>query len=212
MVPREKHQGMIGIVDYGMGNLRSVYNAVEFVGSKAKLLKTKKDFSNISHLIIPGVGAFASAMNNLSCQGLIEPIHSFVESGNPVLGICLGMQLLASIGNEPTETKGLNIIQGSVRKFELPNMRIPHVGWNSIELEREHYLFQGIKKGVDFYFVHSYYFVPINESDVLAYSEYGLTFPAVVSHDNVTGVQFHPEKSQKNGLKILENFCSGLNA
>lgn len=200
---------MIGIVDYGMGNLRSVYNAVEFIGSKAKLLETKEDFSDISHLIIPGVGAFASAMTNLKSKELIEPIHNFVASGNPVLGICLGMQLLASSGNEPTETTGLDIIPGSVRKFDIPEMRIPHVGWNSIELEREHYLFQGIKNGVDFYFVHSYFFSPLQEPDVLAYSDYGIKFPSVVNRDNVTGIQFHPEKSQKNGLKILENFCSG---
>lgn len=200
---------MIGIVDYGMGNLRSVYNAIESIGTKATLVKSKDDFTDITHLIIPGVGAFASAMMNLKDKDLIQPILSFVASGKPVLGICLGMQLLASIGYEPTETRGLDIIPGSVKKFEIPQFRIPHVGWNSIELKRDHYLFEGIKNGVDYYFVHSYFFSPSNESDVLAYTDYGIVFPSVVSCENVTGIQFHPEKSQKNGLKILSNFCAG---
>lgn len=198
---------MIGVVDYGMGNLRSVHNAVVFLGFEARLVSKTEDFNGLSHLIIPGVGAFSSAMSNLKKAELIDPIKKFVASGKPVLGICLGMQLLASVGFEPDEKEGLNIIEGKVIKFQLENQRIPHVGWNSIELTREHYLFEGVKKGVDFYFVHSYFFDAKNSEDILAYCSYGPNFPAIVSKDNVTGIQFHPEKSQKNGLRILENFC-----
>ena len=203
---------MIGIVDYGMGNLRSVYNAIVFLGFEAKLVSKTDEFNELSHLIIPGVGAFSSAMSNLKEANLIDPIKTFIASGKPVLGICLGMQLLASVGFEPDEKEGLNIIEGKVIKFQLENQRIPHVGWNSIELTREHYLFEGVKKGVDFYFVHSYYFDAKNSEDILAYCFYGHNFPAIVSKGNVTGIQFHPEKSQKNGLKILKNFCSRTDA
>jgi glutamine amidotransferase len=203
---------MIGIVDYGMGNLRSVYNAIVFLGFEAKLVSKTEDFNELSHLIIPGVGAFSSAMSNLNEANLIDPIKTFIASGKPVLGICLGMQLLASFGFEPNESEGLNIIEGKVVKFQLEDKRIPHVGWNSINLTRKHYLFEGVKKGVDFYFVHSFYFDAKNAEDILAYCEYSMNFPAIVSKNNVTGIQFHPEKSQKNGLKILENFCGNVNA
>jgi glutamine amidotransferase len=203
---------MIGIVDYGMGNLRSVNNAIMFLGFEAKLVSKTEDFNELSHLIIPGVGAFSSAMSNLNEANLIDPIKTFIASGKPALGICLGMQLLASFGFEPNETEGLNIIEGKVVKFQLVYKRIPHVGWNSIDLTREHYLFEGVKKGVDFYFVHSFYFDAKNAEDILAYCDYGMSFPAIVSKNNVTGIQFHPEKSQKNGLKILENFCGNVNA
>jgi glutamine amidotransferase len=203
---------MIGIVDYGMGNLRSVYNAVVFLGYEARLVSKTEDFNGLSHLIIPGVGAFSPAMTNLQKAELIVPIKEFIATRKPVLGICLGMQLLASVGFEPNEMEGLNIIEGKVVKFQLDNQRIPHVGWNSIDLTREHYLFEGVKKGVDFYFVHSFYFDCKNDVDILAYCDYGKKFPAIVSKDNVTGIQFHPEKSQKNGLKILKNFCSRTDA
>ena len=203
---------MIGIVDYGMGNLRSVYNAIVFLGFEAKIVSKTDDFNELSHLIIPGVGAFSSAMSNLNEAKLIHPIKMFIASGKPVLGICLGMQLLASFGFEPNETEGLNIIEGKVVKFQVEKMRIPHVGWNSIDFKRDHYLFEGVKKGVDFYFVHSFYFDTKNHEDVLAYCDYGINFPAIVSKNNVIGIQFHPEKSQKNGLKIFENFCKSKNA
>lgn len=197
---------MIGIVDYGMGNLRSVYNAIEYIGEKPKLISTQTDFHDISHLIIPGVGAFETAMKNLHERDLVNPIKEFIASERPVLGICLGMQLLASIGYEPNETFGLDVIPGKIQKLDLLSQRVPHVGWNSIILEREHHLFNGIKKGVDFYFVHSYYYSVENRDNVLAYTDYEFLFPSVVNRKNVTGIQFHPEKSQKNGLKILENF------
>ncbi|MGX5820026.1 imidazole glycerol phosphate synthase subunit HisH [Chitinophaga lutea] len=198
---------MIGIIDYGMGNLKSVYNALGFIGAQPRLIHSGDELQEASHMIIPGVGAFAQAMENLKARGLEEPIRAFMQSGRPVLGICLGMQLLATLGHEPTTSEGLNIIPGEVRKFQNLAERIPHIGWNSIELQRDHYLFEGVKKGVDFYFVHSYYFDAVDNNDVLAICDYGIRFAGVVARNNVTGMQFHPEKSQKNGLKILENFC-----
>ena len=204
---------MIGIIDYGMGNLRSVYNAFLSIDAPVKLVSHPSEFDGLSHLVIPGVGAFSQAMLNLHSQGLVNPIQDFIKTGNPVLGICLGMQLLATNGYEPSKTEGLNIIQGEVIKFGVINQRIPHVGWNSIELTQTHYLFEGVKKIVDFYFVHSYFFNAKNNDNILAYCNYGMNFPAVVHRNNVVGIQFHPEKSQKNGLKILENFSfNNLNA
>ncbi len=206
MVQGRQQEAVIGIVDYGMGNLRSVYNAFKYLGVTPKLVSHKDEFENISHLVIPGVGSFVQAMDNLSGRDLIEPIKTFAASKKPVLGICLGMQLLATVGHEPYECPGLDLIPGEVRKFENIDRRVPHVGWNSIELTQDHYLFEGIKKNVDFYYVHSYFFNPKESENVLGYCEYGTRFAAVVHSENIVGCQFHPEKSQKNGMKILENF------
>lgn len=197
---------MIGILDYGMGNLRSVTNAFISQGANPVLVRSKTEMEGLTHLVIPGVGAFKQAKDNLEKLQLIEHILDFVKTGKPVLGICLGMQLLATVGYEVEKTEGLNIIPGEVVKFENISERIPHVGWNAISLSNEHYLFEGIKKGVDFYFVHSYYFKPYEAADTLATCFYGNDFAAVVHKENVVGIQFHPEKSQKNGLKIISNF------
>lgn len=203
---------MIGIIDYGMGNLRSVYNAFLSIDAPVKLISDLSQFDELTHLVLPGVGAFSQAMLNLHSRNLVNPIQNFIEEGKPVLGICLGMQLLANSGYEPTKIEGLNIIEGEVVKLGNINQRIPHVGWNSIELTQSHYLFEGVKKAVDFYFVHSYYFNVLKDDNILAFCNYGMKFPAVVHKKNVVGIQFHPEKSQKNGLKILENFSFNNNA
>jgi glutamine amidotransferase len=197
---------MIGILDYGMGNLRSVANAFINQGGNPTLVRSKAEMDKLTHLVIPGVGAFKQAKDNLEKFNLVEPIIDFVKTGKPVLGICLGMQLLASVGYEVEKTFGLNVIPGEVIKFENIPYRIPHVGWNAISLRNEHYLFEGIKKGVDFYFVHSYYFKPCDYTSILATCFYGHDFAAVIHKKNVIGIQFHPEKSQKNGLKIISNF------
>lgn len=197
---------MIGIIDYGMGNLKSVYNALDYLNVKSKIITTPSEFSGLSHLIIPGVGSFSKAMKNLSEKEFNEPILEFSKSGKQILGICLGMQLLADCGYEPEKTNGLGLIKGEVIKFNGIEHRIPHMGWNSINIKKENKLFEGIKKEADFYFVHSYYFVPENERDILTSTNYGIEFTSAVSKDNITGFQFHPEKSQKQGLKILENF------
>ena len=208
MVQGEQQNKVIGIIDYGMGNLRSVYNAFRSLDANVEIISTPEQFNTVSHIVLPGVGSFAKAMENLEERNLIEPIISFVKSGKPMLGICLGMQLMASRGFEPYEKPGLGLIEGYVIKMNFDGVRIPHVGWNALELTTDHLLFQGIRKQVDFYFVHSYFFDVKNEQDVLAYSEYGSRFPSVVYKGNVTGMQFHPEKSQKHGLRILNNFVS----
>lgn len=197
---------MIGILDYGMGNLMSVFNALEFLGAKSKLIKSPEETISCSHLVIPGVGAFAKAMANIKDKNFDESIYEFVKTGKPLLGICLGMQLLTDFGYEPEKTAGLGLIKGEVVMFNGIKERIPHMGWNSIELQKDHYIFAGVKNSADFYFVHSYYFKPENNSDILSKTEYGITFASSVSRENITGLQFHPEKSQKQGLKILENF------
>ncbi len=207
MVQRSIPATKIGILDYGMGNLRSVFNAFKSINFTPVFVKRAIDFEGLSHLIIPGVGAFPSAMKNIREAKLELEIIKFAESGKPLLGICLGMQLLATIGYEMETCNGLNLIEGVVKKIDSTE-RIPHVGWNSINLTNEHFLFDGIKKDVDFYFVHSYYFEPSKNENLLATCEYGKKIPVIVFKNNIIGIQFHPEKSQKNGLKILENFAN----
>ena len=208
MVQGIEHKKVIGIVDYGMGNLRSVYNAFISLGADTKIIQSAPEMDNVSHLVIPGVGAFAKAIENLRVKKLEGPIKEFSKTGKPVLGICLGMQLMATEGFEIEHSTGLDLIKGSVKKLEAAaDIRIPHVGWNSIQLTEEHYLFEGIKKAVDFYFVHSFYFDSKHDENILAYCNYGINFPSIVYNKNIIGIQFHPEKSQKNGLKILENFA-----
>lgn len=207
MVQRSVPATKIGILDYGMGNLRSVFNAFKSINFTPVFVKQANDFEGISHLIIPGVGAFPSAMRNIREAKLELEILKFAESGKPLLGICLGMQLLATIGYEMETCKGLNLIEGVVKKID-SSERIPHVGWNNINLQKDHFLFDGIKNDADFYFVHSYYFEPTNKDNLMATFEYGTKIPAIVFNNNIIGIQFHPEKSQKNGLKILENFAN----
>jgi glutamine amidotransferase len=196
---------MIGVVDYGMGNLKSVCNSLEHIGEAPVVLGRPQDFEGVTHLILPGVGAFAAAMDNLHGRGLVAPILNHVAAGKPFLGICLGMQLLAEAGSEPVETKGLALIAGRVDKMA-SGVRLPHVGWNNLDFVRPHPLFEGVKRNVDFYFVHSYHFSAPAECE-LGISDYGGRFCAIVGRDNIVGIQFHPEKSQDNGLKMLENFA-----
>lgn len=197
---------MIGVLDYGMGNLHSVTNALDFLGCENLIVEDELDFKRISRLIIPGVGSFAAAMDNLKKKGYIEPILDFAASNKPILGICLGMQLLATKGTEPHEMKGLGLLPGSVERFNKLDLQVPHMGWNGIQLKHRHPIFNEVKLSADFYFVHSFHYV-LDESDVIiATTEYGYEFPSVVGNKNVIGIQFHPEKSQKQGLRILENF------
>ena len=200
---------MIGIIDYGMGNLRSVSNALDYIGIDAEIITEAASVAQYDRVILPGVGAFALAMKNLREKGFEPAILSHVLSGKPFLGICLGMQLLASRGVESGETQGLNLIGGDVIAMDLPReFPIPHVGWNSVELQRPHPIFEGIKKNIDYYFVHSYHFANATDQDVLGITDYGSPFVSVVARDNVVGVQFHPEKSQQGGLALLENFAA----
>lgn len=200
-------QRHIGILDYGMGNISSVCNALEFLGYESQIVSSTEEIKTCSHLIIPGVGAYDTAMSNIHQLGVFSAITEYAQSGRPLLGICLGMQILSTHGQEGSGAKGLNLISGEVNLLDLQALPVPHVGWNSLEIKFEHVLFKNIKKHVDFYFVHSYFFNIDNINNILAITEYGKQFPAIIVNNNVIGVQFHPEKSQDNGLLLIENFC-----
>ena len=199
---------LVGVLNLGMGNLRSVSNAIDQLGFDTGLVETPEELDDLSHLVIPGVGSFHTAMRRMREKALVESIHCFVESGRPVLGLCLGMQLLASHGEEGNPTLGLGLVPGRVKRLNSASTpAIPHVGWNSMELQREHPTTREIRSQVDFYFVHSFHFVPSTTDDILGTTEYGSHFVAGVARGNVVGFQFHPEKSQRNGLQLIENFC-----
>lgn len=197
----------IGILDYGMGNINSVYNALMHLGYDPEIVNHADAIQSCSHLIIPGVGAYAKAMHAITENGLDLAIKEHAALGKPLLGICLGMQILSDIGDEGAETKGLGFIKGRVELLDIEPLPVPHVGWNSLTFNFDHPLCQNLKKHVDFYFVHSYFFHAEDEKNVLAQAEYGKQFPAIVVNQNVIGIQFHPEKSQDNGLLLIENFC-----
>ena len=200
---------MITIVDYGMGNLRSVQKAFEKVGSQAVISCRPEEISQASKLVLPGVGAFRDAIHALKEQSLVEPILEQIQSGKPFLGICLGLQLLFETSYEDGEYEGLGVIPGKVVRFQdQPGLKIPHMGWNQIEPTAPHPILAGIPEQEYFYFVHSYYVAPEEESVVAAYTDYGCRFASMVARDNIVAAQFHPEKSQSVGLKLLENFAS----
>ncbi len=200
---------MIVVVDYGMGNLRSVQKGFERIGAEAVVSRDVKDIENAGKLVLPGVGAFPECMNNLGRFGLIDPILEFIRSGRPFLGICLGLQLLFETSEEFGIHKGLGIIPGTVKAFSRSmGLKIPHMGWNEVYFEKNVPIFEGISEGTYLYFVHSYYVEPNEAASVAARTEYGITFTSAIWLNNVFAVQFHPEKSQENGLKILKNFAS----
>ncbi|AFQ42798.1 imidazole glycerol phosphate synthase subunit HisH [Desulfosporosinus meridiei] len=201
---------MIGIVDYGRGNLRSVEKALEKVGFEAVIMASSNELSKVKGLILPGVGAFADAMEALKHGGWIEPLIEFARSGRPFLGICLGMQILFEVGEEHGEYAGLGLLAGRVVRFPA-GRKVPHMGWNSLELEQSSRLLAGIPNESYFYFVHSYYAEPAEKGDIIATSDYGVVFPAVVGKANVWGAQFHPEKSSPWGLQLLTNFGEWVN-
>lgn len=196
---------MIAIIDYGMGNLRSVDKAFATVAVPAEVVHRPAQVLAADGVVLPGVGAFANAMTNLKASGLDEAIYRTVEAGKPFLGICLGQQLLFETSAEWGLSPGLGILPGSVRR--LPDgLKIPHMGWNQIEMKNLTPLLAGIPDHSSFYFVHSYFVDPAQEELTLATSEYGMHFACVVGRGNVYGIQFHPEKSSALGLKILKNF------
>ena len=198
---------MIVIVDYGMGNLRSVQKGFERIGSKALVSRDTKDINSATKLVLPGVGAFPECMKNLTKFGLIESILDFLKSGKPFLGICLGLQLLFDESEEFGLNKGLEVIPGKVKAFRRDmGLKIPHMGWNQVIFKKDITIFDGIDNESFFYFVHSYYVEPEQQSDTAAETSYGITFTSAIARGNIFALQFHPEKSQKNGLKILANF------
>lgn len=192
---------MIGIIDYGAGNLRSLVNAIRFLGKPFKVLK-EPNLRDISLILLPGVGAFGSAINNLKKYDYTEKIKEWKEKGNPILGICLGMQLFFEWSEEDGFHEGLRLLKGSVRKLPETGLPIPHMGWNEVDL-REKDLLKDFPFPQYFYFAHSYYVLPEEEKLVLAKTDYGITFPSIIGKENILGFQFHPEKSGEMGLKLL---------
>jgi len=198
----------LGIVDVGLSNIGALQGAMYSEGWDTHLVRTPEAVTSLTHLVLPGVGSFHEAMLRLDNSGLSQAIWQFAGAGKPLLGICLGMHLLATYGDEGGGRDGLSLVPGYVRRLNLSSgLRLPHVGWNSVEQQRLHPIFDGIKSGIDFYFVHSYYFDVENTEHQIGRTEYGDYFTSCISYRNVVGVQFHPEKSQRNGLRLLDNFC-----
>jgi len=201
---------MIVIIDYGMGNLSSVKNALNFLGLESKISSDEEDIRNAKGLILPGVGAFPDAMETVERLSLDKIIKEEVAKNKPLLGICLGMQLLFENGFEGLERKGLGLLKGSIVKMKddkKNNIKIPHIGWNNLIYNKKDELFNYIEEGKFVYYVHSYFVQGYNDDDLVAYSEYGENkIPGVVRCKNVMGAQFHPEKSGTVGLNILKNF------
>jgi len=197
----------IVIVDYGSGNLRSVQKGFERAGYAAVVTSDPKGVSDASHLVVPGVGAFPECMKNLDALGLLKPITESIQAGKPYLGICLGLQILFTEGMEFGPHPGLNLIPGPVVRFPENELKVPHMGWNQIRIEKKHPVLEGIPDGAYFYFVHSYYGAPKKSEWVATITDYGVRFPSSIAHDNIFACQFHPEKSQKMGLQILANFA-----
>lgn len=197
---------MIGIIDYGMGNLGSVKKAFEYLDIPTAIISDAQGLKNSSALVLPGVGAFGDAMANLNRSGMVETLLAEVKKGKPFLGICLGLQLLFLESEEDQGIKGLDLVPGQVKRFE-GNMKIPHVGWNSVKWQKDSVLFKGIPSELYFYFVHSYYVIPSMREAISAETTYSdIPFTAAVEQENIFAVQFHPEKSGEWGLAILKNF------
>lgn len=200
---------MISIVDYGMGNLRSVQKACEKVGLPARICTRAEELRGAQRLILPGVGAFRDAMIELRKQRLVEPIVAHIAEGRPFLGICLGLQLLFDVSHEDGTWEGLKVLSGEVARFpEQTELKVPHMGWNRVDLTGACPLFEGIPAGAYFYFVHSYFVAPTDKSVVAAQTGYGQPFTSVVQRGRMFATQFHPEKSQQFGLQLLRNFAA----
>lgn len=202
---------MIAIVDYGMGNLRSVSKAFDCQGYSVTVTRDPALISNANGLVLPGVGAFGDCVRNLTEYGLTEPIKDYIDSGRPFLGICLGLQVLFEESEEAPGVKGLGLIKGKVVRFpdlKKEGLKVPHMGWNQITIKKDVPILSGVPQNSWFYFVHSYYPSPEDESVIAVKVDYGLEFTAAVAKDNIFASQFHPEKSSDLGLRILRNFAA----
>ena len=215
---------MIALIDYGISNLRSVQKAFAHLGVAVTLIDTPDQLAQADRLILPGVGAFRAGMDGLRARGLIEPIKQAAAAGKPLIGICLGMQLLFESSDELGDTVGLGLLPGHVTKIKMQDassetqesdpsllitrhsLKIPHMGWNQLDLVRGHPLVNGVESGAYAYFVHSYAVYPAQRDIVIATTDYGGPFASIVGRGNICGLQFHPEKSQAVGLKLLQNF------
>ena len=200
---------VLGVIDYGSGNLRSVCKALEASGATPRLISSASEMSGLDAIVVPGVGAFAHCAENLRAAGLWEPVREWAATGKPYLGICLGYQLLFESSEESPGVEGLGVLRGRVVRFASGELKVPHMGWNAL---RQTFgpLYTGFPPEVSMYFVHSYYPVPAESALVSAWCEYGVRFAAGVSQGSLHAVQFHPEKSQAAGLALLRNFLSTL--
>jgi len=199
----------IGIVDYGRGNLRSVENAFLAIGAEVTLITTPAEMDSLSHLVVPGQGEFGDCAANLKKQGMFAPIQQWAADDKPYLGICVGYQLLFESGEESPSAEGLGILPGIVKRFPHVGLKIPHMGWNSVQAtDSSHPIWHKIPENPYFYFVHSYYPEPAEVKHIAATCDYALPFAAAVTRGNLIATQFHPEKSQHNGLQFLKNFIS----
>lgn len=198
---------MIALIDYGSGNIRSVYNALQHEGADVQLVSTPAELEKAHAVVLPGVGAFGDCVRGIQERGLWEPMNDWLGSGKPFLGICVGYQLLFEESEETPGVWGFGFFKGKVKKFSTPGLKVPQIGWNQLQFSQpEHVLWRGLPANAHVYFVHSYFPQPEDPSVVTSYSTYGETFAASAARDNVAAVQFHPEKSQDVGLGILRNF------
>ena len=204
---------MIAVLDYKAGNLTSVIKALDHLGYEGKITQSRKEVREAERIIFPGVGAAKKAMEELKLLELDEAIKEAFYEGKPILGICLGVQIILE-RSEEGNTECLGLVPGMTKTFPRPlydkkgeGLKIPHMGWNSVKFIKEHPIFDGLEKGSEFYFVHSYYPMPSMEEIIVGITEYGLWFPSILAFKNLVAMQFHPEKSGRPGLRILENFC-----
>lgn len=198
---------MIAIIDYGMGNLRSVEKAFEAVGADSRITQNAEEINSAQKIVLPGVGAMACAMQRLLELNLVAVIKEQIQKGKPFLGICLGMQLLFNESEEGGKVKGMGVLDGCVKRFK--GLKVPHIGWNNLNQKGDRVLFEGVADNSFVYFCHSYYCQPKDYSLVAAETDYGINFASAVAKDNIWAVQFHPEKSQQLGLGIVKNFVKG---
>jgi len=198
----------VAVIDYNTGNVDSVVKAIKFFDKNVILTNNKDDIKNSKRIILPGQGSFQFGIQELNRLNLIDLIRNRVLNDKiPILGICLGMQLFAEYGYENGKTQGLGFIKGTVERIKT-KLKLPHIGWNEVNFKKKNELFNGIENKKDFYFVHSYYFECLNSEDNLASTNYDFEFSSIIRKNNVVGYQFHPEKSLKNGLKLLNNFLN----
>ncbi len=199
----------LGIIDYGAGNLQSVRNTFLAAGQECSLVRHREDLEGLSHLVLPGVGAFGDCSRALHEQGLVEPLRQWIAQDRPFLGICIGYQILFESSEESPHAAGLGIFEGAVQKFTTQQLKVPHMGWNELDiLDRQDPIWAGIPEEAHFYFVHSYYPVPRDESLLAARCVYDTPFAAAIRRGRLVATQFHPEKSQQLGIRLLSNFLT----
>lgn len=200
---------MIAIIDYGAGNLQSVKKAFDFIGAESVITDNPEIINACDRILLPGVGSFGDAMDSMAKSGLVETVKQNALSGKPFLGICLGLQLLFEESEESPGVKGLGIFKGKIKKFSSDmGLKIPHIGWNSLEIKQKDTLFKNVPENSYVYFVHSYYLHAEDENDIATVTNYGIDFHSAVGKNNIFATQFHPEKSGDVGLQILKNFAS----